>query len=535
MARQLAAGAGAAEDRGAARAVAATRGRWVARAGALAAGVPLAGAFPELSLWWLAWVALVPLLLVVRAAPSGREAAVRAWLGGAGFFGAACSWLAPVTGLFMLPLALVMGLAWAPWGWVAWWCLRPGAPARRLALAPLAVPTAWVAAEYARSWESFGGPWVLAGASQWNQPATLAAAAVGGVWLVGFLVVAANAALAAAVAAAPARRVAAGLLLAAAAAAAAGPAWAARRPPPEVTGTVRLALVQPGRIDPVGPRFAASERITRELAATAARRGQGADLVVWGESSVGLDPLAQRAYLERLRAAARAAGADLLVNVDARRGPGGIFKTALLVGEGGVRGRYDKLRLVPFGEYVPLRPVLGWVASVTPAAAEDRRRGADLAVLRSGPYAIGPLVCFESSFPDLARTLARRGADLIVVQSATTTFQESWGPEQHASLVAVRAVESGRPVVQAALSGVTTAADPRGQRLAWLPTSFQGGQVVTIPLSRAATPYVRWGDWLPRAATAALLLLATAAAVRWACRAATRRLLPAFGRPDADE
>jgi apolipoprotein N-acyltransferase len=179
-----------------------------------------------------------------------------------------------------------------------------------------------------------------------------------------------------------------------------------------------------------------------------------------------------------------------------------------------VLGSYDKMRLVPFGEYVPLRPLLGWVTRFTDAARVDRHRGGRLAVLPAGGLPVGPLICFESAFPDLARNLAARGAGLIVIQTADTTFQTSWGPEQHASLAAVRAVEAGRPVVQAAISGVSAAFDARGRQLALRPTSWRGVAVVELPRSPERTPYVRAGDWLPAACAVALAAAAVAAALR---------------------
>ena len=492
-------------------------GRWGGRLAALLLGAPLALAFPRPGWWWLALVGLAPLLALAMAAPSGPEAGVRAWLGGTGFFLAVNAFLFPVVGPFMVPLAMLLGLCWLPTGWLTWSLLGgPAGPAPRaltpgrLGVALVLVPAAFVIGEAVRSWDALGGPWGLLGASQWNAPVLLSVASVGGVWAVSFLLVAVNVAVAAAVAAptpGPTRAVAVAAAAALPLAAAGYWAW---RPPPAPAGTARVAFVQPGVVGPVEERFRASERLSRALPA-----GARLDLVAWGESSLGRDPSASPGDVARLAATARAAGAPVLANVDAERaGEGGIYKSALLVGPDGVLGSYDKLRLVPFGEYVPLRPLLGWVTRFTDAAAVDRHRGARLAVLDAGGLAVGPLICFESAFPDLARNLAAGGAEVVVVQTADTTFQGSWGQDQHASLSAVRAVEAGRPVVQAAISGTSAAFDARGRRLTWAPATFRGAAVVGLPLTAERTPYVRAGDVVPAACGVALAVAAVVAAAR---------------------
>ncbi len=177
-------------------------GRWRGRLLAAVLGMPLALAFPRPAWWWLAFVGLVPLLLWARAAPSGREAALRGWCGGIGFFLAVDSWLLPNTGVFTAPAALFLGGLWLPVGWLAWVLLRgPGSVrAGRLAAGLLLLPSVWVLGEVVRSWSALGGPWALLGASQWNDRPVLALAAVGGVWAVSFLLVAVNVAVAAALA-----------------------------------------------------------------------------------------------------------------------------------------------------------------------------------------------------------------------------------------------------------------------------------------------------------------------------------------------
>ena len=469
-----------------------------ARVAALALGTLPALAFPEPGLWWLGFVGLAPLLSVVTAAGSGREAGVRAWLGGAGFFVAVHHWLIPVVGLFAVPLALLLGALWVPWGRVAWRLLHRPASARQLLLATVLVPSAWVAAELVRSWEHLGGPWAILGTSQWSNGPVLGLAALGGVWAISFVLVAVNVALVVAMGRRTAPSLRVGGVLVAAAVLGATAAWSAGRAQPAIRRHAVVAGVQPGVTHGPEARFRANERAT--LALASARP----ELMVWGESSVGFDPEAQPRVVERTTAVARAVGGDVLVNVDARRGRGGIFKSSLLVGPNGPGGRYDKMRLVPFGEYIPLRPLLGWVSGMTPAAIEDRRRGTGLDLLRSPGLRVGPLVCFESAFPDLPRHLAARGADLVVVQSATTTFQGSWAQAQHASLAALRAVESGRAVVHTALSGVSAVYDASGRRLAWLPADRRGTFVARVPVSTGTTPYVRFGDWVPYGSLALL-------------------------------
>ncbi len=457
------------------------------RLAALAAGTLPVPAFPRPGLDWLAWFALVPGLLLIRSAPGAREAAVRGWWFGAGFLLAALYWLIPAIGPGLLVVAAVAGALWAAWGYAVWAAWRTG----RLLVAVAVVPSAWVTMEWARSWDALGGPWALYGTTQWRHPAILGLASAGGVWLLSFALVAVNTALALAVTARSAPAVALAVLIALA-----GPAaytsWTrpAGRP-------LSVTLVQPGVVTGTGPRFAAGERITAAL--------PRADLVVWGESSVGFDLRRRPDLVARLAALARAHG-PLLVDEDARDSSGRISKSAALIGPGGEEGRYVKNRLVPFGEYIPLREALGWLTRVSKAAKKDRVPGTGIVLMRAGGGAFAPLICFESTFPDLGRSVANRGAEIIVYESSTSSFQDSWAPPQHAALGAVRAAETGRPVVQAALTGVSAAFDARGRRIAWLDTPRRRSVTVGLTPARGRTPYDRFGDyvaWLSAAVTLA--------------------------------
>ncbi|MEU9980780.1 apolipoprotein N-acyltransferase [Streptomyces sp. NPDC050856] len=477
---------------------------------ATAAGALPALAFPAPSLWWLAYVALVPWMLLIRTAPTGRRAALDGWLGGTGFMLAVHHWLMPSLHVFILVLAALLGLLWPAWGWLVRRTLG-GAPSRaRAAAALVVVPSGWLMVELVRSWEALGGPWGLLGASQWQVPPALRAASLGGVWLVSLLVVAVNTAVTVLVAVPASRTTAvAGLT---GCALIMGSAWLWAQPP-RPSGEVRVGVVQPGVVDGADRRFGRGEQLTRQLA------GRGVDLVVWGESSVGAD-LARRPDLAaRLAALSREVGAEILVNVDARRSDlPGIHKSSVLVGPDGPTGdRYDKMRLVPFGEYVPARSVLGWATSVGRAAGEDRRRGTRPVVMTVGDRGLrlGPLVCFESAFPDMSRRLARDGAELLVAQSATSTFQESWAPGQHASLAALRAAEAGRPMVHATLTGISAGYAADGSRIGSpLGTDRGAAAVYDVPLATGTTGYTRFGDWPVYGAVAALCAAGGASRLR---------------------
>ncbi|MFH9297775.1 apolipoprotein N-acyltransferase [Streptomyces sp. NPDC017520] len=501
---------------------------WVRGTAALLAGALPALAFPAPGLWWFAYVALVPWLLLIRTAPSPRRAALDGWIGGIGFVIAVHHWLIPSLHVFIVLLAALLGLLWAPWGLLVSRLLGGAPSVSRAVAAVVVVPSGWLMIELVRSWEGLGGPWGLLGASQWEVAPALRVASVGGVWLVSLLVLAVNTGAALLVAERAARTAAGVLLVVCALSVAAMWAWAPR---PTNTGTVRIAVVQPGVVKGPGSvarRFDRGEELTRSL------RGRNVDLVVWGESSIGAGAWERPETARRLAGLSRLVGADLLVNVDARQtdgsGRSGIFKSAVLVGPDGPTGdRYDKMRLVPFGEYVPARSLLGWATSVGKAAGEDRLRG-DRQVVMTLPdgargLRIGPLVCFETAFPDMSRGLVRDGAQVIVAQSATSTFQDSWAPAQHASLGALRAAENGRPMVHSTLTGISAAYGPRGERVGRpLGTDASATEVFDLPLARGSTLYVRLGAWPVYGALAALAALCAVEGLR-----ALRR--PAPGPP----
>ena len=237
-------------------------GRWMAF---LAGGVPAVLVFPWPSLSYLAWFALVPGMVLFTRAATTREAVARGWWFGAAYLIAMLYWMAMQIGPGLLVIGAVFGCMWAPFAVAVNRLLKPPVSWPRALAALVVVPSAWLIPEWIRSYQGLGGPWGLYGASQWQHPAVLALASVGGVWLVSVALLLANAGLmlllgairpdwvsTVPLPAAPLHRRAA---LAAAGvgafviAAGSGPLAFALTPPFPTVRHVTVALVQPGLIN----------------------------------------------------------------------------------------------------------------------------------------------------------------------------------------------------------------------------------------------------------------------------------------------
>jgi apolipoprotein N-acyltransferase len=571
--------------------------RWLAF---LAGAVPAVLVFPGPSLSYLAWFALVPGMVLFTRARTTKEAFARGWWFGAGYLIAILQWMAPEIGPGVVLIGAVFGCMWTPFSVAVRRLMRPPVSTPRALAALLVVPSAWLIPEWIRSYQGLGGPWGLYGASQWQHPAVLALAAIGGAWLVSVALLLANAGLllilgalrpdlltgalrpdlltgalrpdlltgaprpdlltgaprptvagatgtaaASTTAAAPTtpttpaaagavgRRVGLTALGAVAlvAAAGSGPLAFALTPSSAAVRQVSVALVQPGVVNNPQQRVDASLALTAEFSATGVLARDHPNLIVWGESSVAYDLTLDRSLLQRIEKLSAEDHAEILASQDSTipgpsSGPGsggGQEKVAVLVSPAGIQGEYVKTRLVPFGEYIPFRQQLGWLARVSKAASSNMIPGTGARTLtvtttpNGKPLTIGVLICFESAFPDMSRVETGQGAQLIVYQSATSTFQGTWGPDQHASYAALRAAETGRPVVQAALTGDTVAFDARGRELAWLGQQQHGVVTVHLDLPAAAdqTFYDQAGDYVMWTGVAITGLAALVMLARW--------------------
>ncbi len=355
----------------------------------------------------------------------------------------------------------------------------------------------WTVLEFARGhWPLGGFAWGQLGSTQTGNPALLRLASVGGVWAISFVVVAVAGLLLLALERArraPPRALA---LVALAAALVLGPALVPLAEP-EGRGIDVAAIqvdVRLARGLPPAEEDLAAARMNVELYRTLA--ASPPDLGVWGEGALDPAATADPATMAAVREAIAEVGAPALVGavVD---DPDGSEHTSALLYDGGGRylGRYDKVKLVPFGEYVPWRSRLDWIGAISQIPV-DRVPGERVSPLRApGLPAFGTPICYENSFPEIPRQMVREGAAFLVLTTNNASYEETAASRQHLVMSRLRAVETGRYVVHAAVSGISAIIDPSGRVLAASGLFEPAVTRARIRASSATTPYVRWGDW----------------------------------------
>lgn len=469
-------------------------------AAAAAAGLLLVLAFPAADLGWLAWFALVPLLVALDG-QSPAQAFRLGYLTGLVFFGGLLEWVR----LFGLPAWAVLTLLLA---------IFPGAFAAaarvlvgdRRAAALWVVPVTWVAVELVRSVGPVGFPWGLLGLSQYRSPVMLAVASIIGAFGLSGLIALANAVLATALltrrltAPVLAATVVVFLLLGA----------GARIPPADVRLQRVVAAVQPN----VPPEQKDDPEVATRIALgllrqTTEARDQGAEIIVYPETAVPTD-LGSLAYL-RAMIATRASGALVVAGTFLSGRRNGVL---VIDGRGEIAGAYVKRRLVPFGE-AGVQPGRGGKPVQTPLGS------------------IGIAVCYESAFTFPVRRLVAEGASIIAILTNDGWFGTSSGPAQHAAHSVLRAAETGRALVRAANTGISMVVRPGGAVAGTLPLATEGVLVAAVPVPMSRTAYVLWG-WLLGPACAAVWLAAAAPrVVHLVARrpSATARLVVAVGLP----
>ncbi len=464
-------------------------------------GLLLAAAFPTLNFYPLAWVALVPLLLVMRYRPFFAGFSM-----GAVFFAAVLYWLnivmttygglSPIFSLlaylFLITyLAIYFGLA-------TWLACRLEALLKLPYLFTL--PPIWVALEYLRGWLFTGFPWAVIGYSQQDFSLAIQSCDVTGIYGVSLMLVVVNCAIAGVIAAPKSRISWLGVVATIAICIShfGYGAWREAQPLEQREDHLRVALIQ-GNIDQA-QKWAADRRELsvgryRDLSLEAMKSHP--HLLIWPEAATPFFLQEKSKLSAQVRVLTKQLNTPLLVGSPSyRQSEGGeyqYFNSAFLFSAAGKElGRSDKKHLVPFGEYVPLGSVLGFINKLV-SGVGDFSAG-EITPLPLDGHSLGVLICYEAIFPELARNYVQRGSDLLVNLTNDAWFGHSSAPWQLLGMTRFRAIENRIWIARVANTGVSALISPAGRVTLAGPIFAPLPLVGDVGLGAEATFYTRFGD-----------------------------------------
>jgi apolipoprotein N-acyltransferase len=505
--------------------------------------------FPRPNFYFLSWIAMVPLVYALLRGrggegelfdPEGRalrpftlwQGFLIAWLAGVLWYAGTCYWIypvmngygnlaAPLAGLITAGFCIIMGLHHGAFGALVVLMGRRSTLGNRRPL--LLAPVFWVAIEFFRE-RVTGVPWNPLGNSQVDNIPFARIAQTTGVYGLSFAVMLVNCAFVAALLLWGRRRK--NLLVSAAAAAIALQIGIFARPA-EFVPTKQAVLVQenvPLLDQPWSQNYL--EQTLNDLAqlsekAEAKRPDGAAGLIIWPESPAPFFVSDER-FRQRLAALAQATNSYLVVGslgqVNDAKGQQHPLNSALVMDpHGAVLGRYDKIHLVPFGEYVPLQDLLFFATKLTREVG-DFARGTERKVFDLGGTRYGAFICYESVFPGEVREFTANGAQVLINISDDMWYGETSAPWQHLQMSRMRAVENHRWVLLATNNGTTASIDPFGRVVKQAPRNVRTTLAAPYGPQNETTFYSRNGDVF---AWACVVISVLAVFVRWRFRART--------------
>lgn len=482
----------------------------IGRAGlALTAGFAYALSFPGTSWWWLA-VPAVTLWFTLALTGVDGGWKLESFLAGFAAFGWLLRWfsnpiehyssLGPTLAhcAVVLSAALLAGMTILLWG-----VLRNLARHRGREAALTAAPLIWTGWETAREWLPFPFPWGMLAVAHADQLWAGKIATLIGSTGLSVLLATFSASLAGLFVLRSRLRfpiaVAAALLLIVSS---------------QVGGLLQTQYLpghrlQVGVIQPaIAHEGAGADKLSAVFELTRAVVDDGAELVIWPESATGYEIDEDRDYRAGVLRLADEIDRPIVLGSLTALPDGRWQNSAVLIAPGrGVVTIAPKRQLVPFGEYLPLRFLFGNLPAL--ATMGDFVAGTEPVMLEWDDLKIAPLVCYEAVFPGIAAEFTRRGATLLVNQTNDSWFGSTSGPAQHLQHAQLRAAETGRPLVRAANTGISTAIDREGRVQRRIELMRRGWFVVEVELGTTEPP----GAVLGRVLAGACAMLALVSCV----------------------
>ena len=468
---------------------------------ALLSAALLALSFPRANLVWLAPVALTPLLIAVTRERRPWRRFLCGWAAGAVYWCAVCYWIQIVLAvhgsmgnptawamflLFSAAKALHMGV----------FAVLAGLLMRRWWAVP-AVAAWWVAVEVTHG--PLGFAWLALGNAGIDMGIPMRLAPYTGVYGLSFVF----AMLAAALALALLRRPRLELLwLAPLPLLALLPSLPAAEPGRDAAVLVQSNISETEEWTPDSLNQMVREQADLTLASTRRQSGDAPSLVIWPEVPAPYYYDDDERFRDSVDALARMTHAYLLIGTVAHTPAGAPLNSAQLISpNGSPLSRYDKVNLVPFGEFVPWP--FGVLASKVSSEVGDFAAGKRVVVPAAGGHRIGTFICYESVFPNFVRRFAAGGAEVLCNISNDGWFGRSAARRQHLNIVRMRAAENRRWILRSTNDGITATIDPAGRLRGVLPTYTRAASYTGFTYLSEQTVYTRYGDWF--AALCALL------------------------------
>ncbi|MEO8596284.1 MAG: apolipoprotein N-acyltransferase [Candidatus Solibacter sp.] len=461
---------------------------------ALASAVLLIFTFPKFSIVWFAPVALTPLLVALAREPRWTRRFLLGWTAGVVYWFGVCYWIQFVLSfhgglgdtagwavflLFCVAKALHLGVFAALAGTVMgrWWA----APA---------VAALWVAVEVTHG--SLGFAWLALGNAAIDMGIPMRLAPFTGVYGISFVFALMSAVMAMAAMRRPRRELLwlSPILL----------MMLLPELPPAERGRDAAVLLQ--------PKISETEQWTEQsvdamkrrqvmlsLQAALSEPGHPPSIIVWPEVPAPLyyfEDAVFRGYVNNL---ARTVKAYVLLGIVAHTPAGAPLNSAALVSPEGIPvSRYDKVNLVPFGEFVPWP--FGFANKISTEVG-DFAAGTGVVVSPVGTHKIGTFICYESVFPNYVRQFVAQGSEVLFNISNDGWFGKSAAREQHLNMVRMRAAENRRWILRSTNDGITATIDPAGRLRGTLPKYVEAASYTGFSYERALTLYTRFGDWFP--------------------------------------
>ena len=471
--------------------------------------------YPRFDQGWLAWFALAPLTAALWRAKKLKHALLAGLAAGSFFYAGILYWIYPtmraggvepaVSAFGLAALSLVMSAEFVVMAAFGFYLKRAGA-----AVWPYLFAAGWALMECGKVYLSFKAvwfPWFMLGYTQWAYTPLIQIASLTGVYglsaavcftgaLAGTVLISGSGARAKALRFLPAPLLVCLLLVY-------GLRELKKADSAPATGSLSVAMLQPS-VDLYAKWDPARAGEIRADVKSLAAEAKSADLVIWPENALPcwIDDPECSAWLKT--SAAKPAGGSLVGSVS--KGDGRHVTAFLLDEKGGIKASYNKRQLVPFGEYVPLRDLLGRFIRPVAALGEFIPGEPEQKLFAFGGFKIGAAICYESVFPYLFAGDTLAGADLFVNITNDGWYLDTAAPYQHFIVNIFRAVENRRPVARAANNGISGLIDPWGRVVAGTSLNERAALPATVRFYGARAFFPAYGHWL--ALAAALLVFA---------------------------